>query len=51
MTYKEQKETLFTAIQLLMELYQDIAERAEPLTLTCNSELKKTTINSSLSRS
>lgn len=43
MTFKEQKEKLFTAVQILMELYKDLAERAEPFKLTCNSELKKMT--------
>ena len=41
MTYKELKQKLFDATQILMELYQDIAARAEPFTLTCNSEVKK----------
>ena len=41
MTFKEQQETLFTAIQLLMKLYQDISKRSEPFTLTQNSEVKK----------
>lgn len=41
MTYQDLKEKLFDAVQLLMEIYQDLAARAEPLTLTCNSELKK----------
>ena len=42
MTFQEQKATLFDAIQLLMRLYQDLVARAEPLSITCNSELKKT---------
>lgn len=41
MTFKEEQETLFTAIQLLMKLYQDISKRSEPFTLTQNSEVKK----------
>ena len=41
MTFKEQKETLFTAIQFLMELYKDLAARAEPPVLTWDSKLKK----------
>ncbi|MBQ4053076.1 MAG: hypothetical protein IJD33_01920 [Clostridia bacterium] len=44
MTYREQKETLFQAIQLLMKLYQDVAPRAEPFTLARGSELKKMTL-------
>ena len=43
MTYKELKQKLFDATQILMELYQDIAARAEPFSLHTNSELKKTT--------
>ena len=41
MTYKELKQNLFDAVQILMKIYQDLAQRAEPLTLTVNSELKK----------
>ena len=41
MTYKELKQKLFDAAQILMELYQDIAARAEPFSLQANSELKK----------
>lgn len=41
MTFKEQKEKLFTAVQILMELYKDVADRAEPFTLAWDSELKK----------
>lgn len=42
MNYKEQQEKLFTAIQLLMELYQELSLRAEPLSFARNnSELKK----------
>lgn len=41
MTFKEQKEKLFEAIQALMALYQDVAGRAEPFLLMRNSELKK----------
>lgn len=41
MTFKEEQETLFTSIQLLMKLYQDITKRTEPFTITDNSELKK----------
>ena len=42
MTFKEQKEKLFAAVQLLMEVYQDLAARAEPFTLSRNnSEVKK----------
>ena len=44
MNYKEQKETLSNAIQILMELYQDISIRAEPFTMFTNSELKKMSI-------
>lgn len=42
MNYKDLKQKLFDAVQILMELYQDIAERAEPFTLACNIEAKKT---------
>lgn len=41
MTFKEEKQILFDAIQGLMKIYQSIAQRAEPFTITCNSELKK----------
>ena len=42
MTYKQMKEKLFDAVQLLMEIYKDVAARAEPLTLAWDSsELKK----------
>ena len=41
MTYKEQQQKLFTAVQLLMELYQELSLRAEPLSFARNSELKK----------
>ena len=41
MNYKEQQQKLFTAVQLLMELYQELSARAEPLSLVRNSELKK----------
>lgn len=41
MTYKELKQNLFDAVQILMKIYQDLAQRAEPFTLTVNSELKK----------
>ena len=41
MTFKELKQKLFDATQILMELYQDIAARAEPFTLYINSEVKK----------
>lgn len=41
MTFKEQQETLFTAVQLLMKLYQDLSKRTEPFTCTDNSEVKK----------
>ena len=41
MNYKELKQKLFDAAQLLMEIYQDIAARAEPLALVWDSEPKK----------
>lgn len=41
MTYKELKQNLFDAVQILMKIYQDLAQRAEPFMLTVNSELKK----------
>ena len=41
MNYKDLKQKLFDAVQILMELYQDIAQRAEPFTLACNIEAKK----------
>lgn len=41
MNYKELKQKLFEATQILMELYQDIAARAEPFTVVYNSEVKK----------
>lgn len=47
MTFKEQKEKLFEAVQILMELYQDLADRAEPFTLTRGSEVKKMTFRAS----
>lgn len=43
MTYKEQKQKLFSAIQILTELFKDVAERAEPFAMYTNSELKKMT--------
>lgn len=41
MNYKDLKQKLFDATQLLMEIYQDIAARAEPLALVWDSEVKK----------
>lgn len=44
MTFKEQQETLFTAVQLLMKLYQDLSARAEPFAFAQNIEAKKMTV-------
>lgn len=41
MTYKEQSEILMSAIQLLMQLYQDISKRTDSLACVWDSEVKK----------
>ena len=43
MTLKEAKEKLFTATQLLMELYKELSERTAPPVLTVFEGKKRTT--------